>query len=274
VSALSGQTVGGRCWNEEGLDMVVLGAGRVGTALLLAAQDRGASCSIVSRTAGWDVLDGQAGEPVIVATRNDDLAGVVERVPAHRTSDLVFVQNGMLTPWLRSRGLDGCTRGLLFFAAASVGERAQPGPQPSPFSGPHAALVVGWLSAVEIPAVAVDPASFAAFAIEKLVWNCAFGVLCQAHACDVGEVCEHHEPELRTLVQELAAIARAAAHVDLPVDWLLPRLLAYSRTIPTYRASVKEWRWRDGWFVEEARRLGLSRPVHHQLLTQLGEATD
>lgn len=37
-------------------------------------------------------------------------------------ADLVFIQNGMLEPWLDSRGLAGATQLLAYFAVAKLGD--------------------------------------------------------------------------------------------------------------------------------------------------------
>jgi ketopantoate reductase len=250
--------------------MIVIGAGRVGQALAAAARDNGEACSLVTRDAGWEALDGPPGDPILVATRAGDLAAVLERVPLRRQEDLVFVQNGMYTSVLAEHRLTGTTRGLLFFAVPLRGDPPQPGQEPSPFSGVHALAVVRWLVRVGVPARAVDWPAFTALQVEKLVWNCAFGVMCDAHGVDVGTVCAAHGAELTALVDELRQVARASVNVDLPLDWLVERLCAYSASIPTYRAQVKEWRWRDGWFVREAHRRAIPTPIHHRRLRELG----
>ena len=43
--------------------------------------------------------------PILVCTRNDDLGAIVEATPPERRKDLVFLQNGMLQPWLDAKGL-------------------------------------------------------------------------------------------------------------------------------------------------------------------------
>ncbi|MFT7521205.1 MAG: ketopantoate reductase [Kiritimatiellia bacterium] len=249
--------------------MVIIGAGRVGTALQLAAESHDMPCALVSRTEGWEALGGPPGGPVMLATRNDDLDSVVERIPPHRQADLVFVQNGMLQPWVRGRGLQGCTRGLLFFAATARNEPHQPG-QSSPFSGPRASVVVHWLLSVGVAAHEVDWPRFKAWELEKLIWIAAFGVLCQAHECDVQTVVHDHTEQLDALVDELRQLGRSGMNVDVPQEWLVQRLSAYSLTIPTYRGSVKEWAWRNGWFVDVAKRRGKSSPVHDALLREIG----
>ncbi|MCA9660431.1 MAG: hypothetical protein KC486_18955, partial [Myxococcales bacterium] len=148
----------------------IIGAGRVGGTLAELCAERGLPCSLITRDRGWEALAGAAGEPVLVTVRNDDLDGVLERVPAGRRGDLVLIQNGMLRPWITARGLEQVTRGLLFFAVSRRGDRPEPGGS-SPFYGPHAAAVVAWLSEIGIPAEVVDAGAFAAIELEKLIWN-------------------------------------------------------------------------------------------------------
>jgi hypothetical protein len=178
----------------------------------------------------------------------------------------------MYGPLLDAYRLRDTTRGLLFFAVPAKGDAPQPGPQPSPFVGPHAVAVARWLSRIGVPAAAVDWPRFSALQLEKVIWNCAFGALCEARAADVGTVCAQHADELRAVVDDLRRVGRASLNVDLALPWLLDRLCAYSATIPTYRASVKEWRWRDGWFVVEAHRYAVPTPAHHAVLRELGYA--
>lgn len=249
--------------------MIVIGAGRVGTGLRDAAVAAGVSCSLVSRVSGWEALDEVLGVPVLVAVRNDDLEVVLERVPAHRRPDLVFIQNGMVRPWLRSHALVGATRGLLFFAVPTRGAAIEPGGA-SPFCGPRAAHVVHWLGQLGVPAQEVDWARFSAAELEKLIWNSAFGLLCQVHDADVGTVVTEHRGELGDLVRELAAVGRAAMGVELPHDYLMDRLCDYSASIPTYKGSVKEWRWRNGWFDQVAARYRRQTPVHRSMLQGIG----
>jgi ketopantoate reductase len=249
--------------------VVVIGAGRVGTALAARCPERFA---LVDRERGWEQLEGEAGAPILLAVRNDDLPAVLERVPARRREDLVFVQNGMLRPWLREQGLAGATRGLLFFAVPSRGAAIEPGGE-SPFWGPRAGAVVEALAAAKLPAREVEASRFAEIELEKLIWNCAFGLCCEVFECDVGTVVEDHADTLRELVAELLAVGAPALGVELELDALLGRLCSYSCSISSYRGAVKEWRWRNGWFVETARERGVVTPVHDRLLAAVGRAS-
>ena len=77
------------------------------------------------------------GTPILVATRNDALASVVEATPVERRRDLVFMQNGMLQPWQEARGLGDATqardslRSCAFLRSSFRGAhpRAPPPPQ-------------------------------------------------------------------------------------------------------------------------------------------------
>lgn len=247
--------------------MIVIGAGRIGTALHELAP---ASIPLVTRTQGWDVLAGDVGEPIVIAVRNDDLDAVLDRVPERRRADLVFVQNGMLRPWLAERGLTAITRGLLFFAVAKRGDPIQPGAVASPFCGPRAAVLVDTLCGFGVPAEVVEPEAFVAIELEKLIWNCAFGLCCEAFGATVGEVVEQHATELRNLVAELLEVGERVFDVELELDPLIERLSAYSRSIADYRGAVKEWRWRNGAFVLAAEAQGVATPNHARMLRATG----
>jgi ketopantoate reductase len=247
--------------------VIVIGAGRVGSALAARDPQR---FVLVDRERGWDRLEGEPGTPILLAVRNDDLAAVIKRVPKPRHADLVFVQNGMLRPWLQVQGLAECTRGLLFMAVPSPGAAIEPGGE-SPFCGPHADALADAFADIGLPATVLDDEGFRAVELEKLIWNCAFGLFCQAFECNVGAVVEHHRPRLRLLVGELLKVGAPTLGVELELDPLLDRLCAYSLSIPNYVGSVKEWPWRNGWFVKTARSRRVRTPTHDMLLLAIGK---
>ncbi len=248
--------------------MIVIGAGRVGGALAQRDPDR---FRLIDRERGWEQLDNPAarGEAIVLAVRNDALPEVLARIPSERRDDLVFIQNGMLRPWLREVGLEGTTRGLLFLAVPSRGAPIEPGGE-SPFTGPRAAAVVEAFQACGLPASVVDEPRFRAIELEKLIWNSAFGLLCETEACDVGTVVEDHRALLAGLVDEMLCVGEQALEVELELEPLVERLCVYSRSIPSYRGAVKEWRWRNGWFVDTAAAQTRATPIHTRLLALIG----
>ncbi|MFY0541166.1 ketopantoate reductase family protein [Nannocystis pusilla] len=244
--------------------VTILGAGRVGGAL---AARSPIPVALVTREAGWEALDGPVGEPVVVAVDNAGLDAALARVPAARRPDLVFVQNGVLEPWLFRHGLQDSTRALLYFAVPRRGAAIEPGGT-SVLTGPHAESLATWLRAMDLPVEVVARDAFAAAMLEKLIWNCAFGLLCQRFECSVGEVLDRHGELMGALVHEFLAVGRAALGVDVDAAPLLQRLRAYSRAIASYRGAVKEWPWRNGWFVTAAAAHQVPTPTHITLLRE------
>lgn len=224
--------------------MIIIGAGRVGTSLKKRSEAHGVEVTLVDRQGPDEVLDGPQGDPILVATRNDDLLDVLERVPDHRTDDLVFIQNGLYRGLLSNNQLQGTTRGLIYFAATERSGDIDPGTV-SWFFGPHALAMARWFAVMKLKARATDWARYSYYELEKLTWLCVFGVLCDAHACTVGEALAH-EDDLDALIGEMVRFGRAELNVDPPLDYLKERLVEYTRSIPDYRAAVKEWEWRNG----------------------------
>lgn len=248
--------------------MTVVGAGRIGLALLTQSHAAHWPCTQITRTEGWDTLAAPAGTPIVLCVRNDDLQTVVPRVPDHRLADLVVVQNGMVRPWLRAHGLDAVTRGLILFAVARPGDRPQPGGA-SLFWGRHAELVATWLATIGLPAQSVDAPTFARAELEKLLWNTTMGAICQVQRCTVGQAVTVHAAQFVALLAELAPLGAAALGLAWSQADIAPcaaKLTAYSLTIADYRAAIKESAWRNGWFADQARSTGAATPCHNALL--------
>ncbi len=239
-------------------------------ALQEASARKGVEVALVGRNSGWEALSGPAGRPVVVAVRNDDLEGVVEKVPGERRADLVFLQNGALRQWMHDRGLMTATRGILYLAVRERGGPIVDGGT-SVFCGPHDHLMASWFGELGLGARTVDWAIFGARECEKLLWLSCFGILCELTGETVGGVAEKYQIILEELVRELQPVLRAAFGIEFPTDWMVARLMAYSMKIPDWRASVKEWSWRDGWFEAQARRFEIATPLHEELLKNIGK---
>lgn len=263
----------------------LIGAGRIGTALALLAGDRGAPVPLWQRLSApaqrgsepFVLGDLPAGTPLLVCSRNDQLADILAALPPERRADAVLVQNGMLRSFLADQGLSGLTRALLFFAVNQRGERPVPGGT-NPLCGPHAQRVAAWLCSLGLQASAVPAPEFAAVEVEKLLWNSVFGLLCEALAQPASQVAGHHPQAVATLVHELLPVALLAAPEATGLlgqaeqeQALIQRLCAYSEALGGYQASVKEWPWRNGWFVTAAKARGIPLPAHDQWLRQVGK---
>ena len=243
--------------------LVVVGLGRIGSLYAGIAQAQGWTLTALDRAALPGALASPSpGRPILVATRNDDLEALIPLVHPENLGDLVFVQNGMLRPWLAARGLQGATQGLLYVAVQRVGAAPVPGGE-SLFWGPHAEAMAGLLRAGGVAArVEEDEDVFVGEIARKFAWNAIFGLLGERLALPVGPIAEQHGEAVAALCAELAPVLGRALGVGLDPQELTRRSLDYSREIADYRASLKEWRWRNGWLVDEAARQGVALPEH------------
>ncbi|MDP2317416.1 MAG: hypothetical protein Q8P41_31315 [Pseudomonadota bacterium] len=254
-------------------EIVIVGPGRVGSAFVRAAVAAGARPHVIGRGGPHTPLQNpHPGVPIIVCTRADDLAGVIAVTAPENRGDLVFVQNGMIGPLLAAHGLAGATQGLVYFAATTRAGPVEAG-APSLFHGPHAAAMVEILAADRIPAEVVpDREAFAREVGTKLAWNAIFGLLGERYGESVGETVARRRAEIDALAAELAPVLARGLATTMPTDALVRRLVAYSTSIPTFLATVKELPWRNGWIAQAARDFALPAPTHDRLLRETGHA--
>ena len=266
----------------------VIGGGRIGG--LLAGIDNG---QLIRR---GDPMVLTAG-PIIICTRNDDLRPVLEQLPGMnawwdggsvppRASDLVFVQNGMLEAFFEEAQLSESsgiqvTKALLYFAVSTRGAEPVDGGR-SVVTGPQAQAVAELLAQANLRCTVVDAERYQLEMVEKYLWNCVFGLLCQRYECTVGEVVERHRESIAALIDEMLDQLEQAA-----LDWSFPenlsvrsatctaeraelveRMCEYSVSIAAYRGAVKEWQWRNGYLWDRSadKRNGTRVSIHGQLL--------
>ncbi|KAL3157846.1 hypothetical protein ABBQ32_012261 [Trebouxia sp. C0010 RCD-2024] len=227
----------------------LVGSGRVGTAL---AKLGSGSDKIIER---GQPVDGPPG-PIIVCTRNDDLQGVLDSTPKDRREDLVFIQNGMLQPWLDARGLGSNTQALVYFAVSKKGEAPIDGKTDAnpegltAVTGKHAHAFAARLAHGNLSCKVLDQTQYKKSMLEKLIWICAVMLVGAKNGnIKVGEVEKDHKDELSTLISELTSAGEAELRVQLD-GGVLERLLAYSRSVASFPTAVKEVPWRNGWFYD------------------------
>ena len=115
-----------------------------------------------------------------------------------------------------------------------------------------------------IECTVVDRQRYKRQMVEKLLWNCIFGLLSQRHAASVGEVVERYRGEVDGLVEELGPLAERELGIRLEAG-VAQRLCDYSKSVADYRGAVKELPWRNGWFLNIAHT-----PKHVQWLREVG----
>lgn len=254
---------------------VIVGAGRVGQAL----ERMGGGRDVVVRR-GESVRQDSTG-PIFVCTRNDVLGAIVDATPASRREDLVFIQNGMLAPWLESKGLREATQVLVYFAVAKQGEPPSDGKTDTnpegltAATGKWAAATAARLHAAGLSCKVLNAEEFKKPMLEKLIWICAFMLVGARHpGATVGVVESEHRDEVADLINELTEAAAAKLQTEFDAG-VVDRLCAYARSVAHFPTAVKEFEWRNGWFYEISRRaLESGRddpcPLHTAWLKELG----
>ena len=235
-----------------------------------------------------DLASFPLGTPIVVCTRNDALDSVFEKTPVERRKDLVFIQNGMLQPWLASKKVDtgneAATQVLVFFAVSAKGEPPVDGvtdTDPGGLTAAHGRHAEAFARRLKGSGglschVLESRAAFDAAALEKLVWISAFMLVGSKHGgITVGEVEAKHADEVSALIGELAAGGATALGLPenaLPEN-LVEKLRAYARSVAHFPTAVKEFEWRNGWFwglSKKSEGSGDPFPKHSRLLREVG----
>ena len=151
---------------------------------------------------------------------------------------------------------------------APQGDRRCPGNECLPW--PWAAEIAALLDGHGVDAAAVDRATFQREVAVKLAWICVFGVLGSALGGEVGAIANEHADSVSALADELHPLLRQEPGLDLDAAELRARLFTYTQRIPHFPASIKEWRWRNGWQREAAARLGVAQPIFEAWLERAG----
>lgn len=144
----------------------VIGKGRIGSLF------DGEDATFIGRD-GSISPDGSG--PILLATRNDSLDGIVEKCPANRRKDLVFMQNGYLDNFLESKGLLDNTQVLLYLSVPAMGIPAVDGitsvnPEGlTAATGIHAQAFSDRLAALDLKCNVVTPEQYRPAMFEKLM---------------------------------------------------------------------------------------------------------
>ncbi|GMH35827.1 hypothetical protein BSKO_03695 [Bryopsis sp. KO-2023] len=229
--------------------VTIVGGGRVGSAL----KDMCANKVDVVKRGGKVAADGSGSGPIIVCTRNDDLQAVLDATPPERHEDLVFIQNGMLQPWLEEKGLGGNTQALVYFAVAKLGEKPIDGKTElnpeglTAVTGKHAKAFASILESGGLSCKVLEKEEYQKAMLEKLIWISVMMLVGVRHSATVGEVVANHKDEVASLTEELAAAGSANLGITLE-DNVVERLCSYSMSVAHFPTALKEFEWRNGFF--------------------------
>lgn len=234
---------------------VVVGAGRIGSLL---AENSGGLDVVVGRE---DEIPADGTGPIYVCTRNDVLDAVVDKCPEGRREDLVFLQNGYIDSWLKSRGLESNTQALLFFAVTKKGADPIDGvttvnPEGlTTVTGKWSNALVERLGKAGLKCNGADAALYQLKMFEKLMWISGYMLMGAAKGCEtVGEVKERFSEDMDALVSEMTAAVEARYGITFEAG-VSERLAAYTDVVATFPCAVKEFEWRNGFFWAISRQL-------------------
>jgi hypothetical protein len=241
----------------------IVGGGRIGGTLAKAG-----NCIVLGRDDKIDV-DGEG--PILIATRNDALDGIVDKCPENRRKDLVFMQNGYLDDFLASKGLLDNTQVLLYLSVASKDSEPVDGvtsvmPQGMTAAmGEWAQAFADRLDCLDLKCNVVDKAEYRAAMFEKLMWISTYMLVGAAKGCStVGEAGSEHGDVVEQVINELVAAVSAKEGISFP-DGTLDRLKAYTDVVADFPCAVKEFEWRNKYFWD----LGDEAvPTHNALLKE------
>mmetsp|Transcript_38670 Transcript_38670/g.107433 ORF Transcript_38670/g.107433 Transcript_38670/m.107433 type:complete len:327 (+) Transcript_38670:26-1006(+) len=241
----------------------IVGSGRIGGTLAKAG-----NCVVLGRV---DTIDPDGEGPILIATRNDALDGIVEKCPENRRKDLVFMQNGYLDEFLESKGLLDNTQVLLYLSVTALGAEPVDGvtsvnPEGlTAATGVHAQAFADRVAALNLKCNVVSPQDYRPAMFEKLMWISTYMLVGAAKGCkSVGEAGSEHGDLVEKIVNELIAAVSEKEGISFPAG-TMARLAAYTNVVADFPCGVKEFEWRNKYFYD----LGDEKvPTHNALLKE------
>ncbi|KAL7551312.1 hypothetical protein ACHAWF_014630 [Thalassiosira exigua] len=245
---------------------VVIGGGRIGS--LLASSDSSSTTLLGRSDPLSSNVDPAGSGPVYVATRNDVLDSVVDDCPPSRRKDLVFLQNGYLDDFLKSKGLSDNTQVLLYGADPIDGITSANPEGLTAATGVHARAFADRLASLGLKCNVVSGEEYRPAMFEKLIWIATYMLVGTARGCStVGEAGSSHGDLVRSVVSELVSATADKEGIAFPPG-TIERLEAYTDVVADFPCGVKEFEWRNRYFYD----LGDDAcPMHNGLLRECAE---
>lgn len=245
----------------------IVGGGRIGSLL----SSNGPSL-LLKR--GDDIPSTPEGTPILIATRNDSLDGIIDACPDNRKADLVFLQNGYLDGYLGTKGLAENTQSLLFLSVPAMGVDAVDGitsVNPEGLTcatGVHAEALKERLGSLGLKCNVVTKEDYQPAMIEKLIWISTYMLVGTAKECaSVGQAGSEHTELVQSIISELTAATSTKEGITF-LSGTIERLAAYTDVVTDFPCAVKEFEWRNEYFYN----LGDDAcPVHNGLLRECKE---
>ena len=249
-------------------DAYVIGGGRIGDLISQNAKLLTRSDPISTS------IDPNGTGPIYIATRNDVLDSIVEECPPSRKNDLVFLQNGYLDNFLKSKGLMDNTQVLLYLAVTAKGAPPIDGitsvnPEGlTAATGIHAQSFANRLSDLGLKCKVVTAQEYRPAMFEKLIWIATYMLVGTAKDCtSVGQAGEEHKSLIQSVITELVNAVSTKEGITFP-SGTIERLAAYTDVVTDFPCGVKEFEWRNKYFYD----LGDDAcPLHNGLLRECAD---
>lgn len=245
----------------------VIGGGRIGSMLM-----EGGETLLLKR--GDSISEEGEGTPILIATRNDSLDGIIESCPENRKKDLVFMQNGYLDDFLESKGLLENTQVLLFVSVTAMGAEPVDGitsvnPEGlTAATGIHAEAFQKRMAALNLKCNVVSSDDYKPAMFEKLIWISTYMLVGAAKECSsVGEAGSKYGELVEQVVNELIAAVSKKEGIVFKAG-AMERLAAYTDVVADFPAAVKEFEWRNQYFYNLGDEMC---PTHNGLLRECME---
>lgn len=186
----------------------------------------------------------------VVAVRIKDLAQVFSQLPDQIKTDLVCVQNGLYESICIRFGCKP-TKLLVYFAVNHVGHFPKDQASLSVVTGPYSQQLIRALALYQIHVRAVGTDEWHVLAHEKLIWLSVFGLLGQLYQTHVGQLIRHHRSTCQSLCYELCQLCEHTLGLDFlhGSEGAIKRMMQYSESLGAYEARLKEYDYRNGYFM-------------------------
>jgi hypothetical protein len=241
----------------------IIGMGEVGRRLADALGRAGVIVVPVIRGSGWQRALSEEEGVRVVCVREDDLAGVLERLRDVPRQSVVCVQNGWIRPLLGDAEIG---RALIWFTSKGEFFREL---RPSPFAGPYAIEIAAALKDGGLDAVAVSGAELASLEADKMGFNCVVGLPLAVHNLSLGEYLSTCHDEARSVFTEAVETCARALGARPDPGWWAAFLDSVQPLSWVRTQSAKALDYRNGAVVRIARDLGLRAPANEELLDRL-----
>lgn len=224
----------------------IVGNGRIGGALSEAG-----NCVVLGR---GDSIDAGGEGPILLATRNDALDGIIDKCPENRRKDLVFLQNGYLDDFLEKKGLSQNSQVLLYLSVPAKGVAPTDGvtsfnPEGLTAStGEWSQAFANRLAVIDLKCNVVTAKDYRPAMFEKLMWISTYMLVGAANNCaTVGDAGRDHSDTVEKIVKELVAAVSTKEGIEF-LDGTLERLKSYTDVVADFPCGVKEFEWRNQYF--------------------------